>query len=97
MFHVKPIQWWTTYHRLNRQVERQGYHPSALQVRKAALLLQLANQHRYFLPAETDDARFAHEGYMNDAIAFLEGLLDYGQDAFEAELADRKAEAQLGT
>jgi len=87
MYYVlTPSQWWTRYWKFYRRLEA-GPMSAAGSKRFAELMLKS-------LPVILRGQ--ANEAHALCARAFLEGVVDHGREAFEAELSNRKAAAELG-
>jgi predicted secreted Zn-dependent protease len=87
LYSVSVSKWWASYYKLGSKIENQAARPTANDVRKAAILRQVA-------------ARGAHAGPSSaiyQAAETMEWVIEYGKADFEARLRAAKAEAGLGT
>jgi len=87
LYSVSVSNWWARYYKLGSKIESQAAVPTANDVRKAAILRQVA-------------ARWAHAGPSSaiyQAAETMDWVIDYGRQDFEARLRAAKAQAGLGT
>lgn len=88
MYFVSSQQWWTRYWQLGRKIESQGGNPTPHDCRKAAILLQFAQQL---------GGNAGQSPAMQTAADNIEWVIERGKADFEARLRAAKAEAGLGT
>jgi len=87
LYRLSPDQWWTSYWRLGRKIEKQGGKPTPNDCRKAAILCSYAD-------------RCSNAGNlerMASASGNLEWVIEYGKADFARRLAAAKAAQDLGT
>jgi len=86
MHYSSQSQWWTNFHRLGRKIGAKDSIPDANDIKRAALLRQQARE-----------GQFCSNPAIVAAAEEMDWVIDYGREAFEAELARRKAEKGMGS